>query len=157
MPLDAGSTAPDFCLDDAYHKKVCLKDYEGKWVILYFYPKDNTPGCTMEAIDFSFLKAEFEAAGAVILGVSSDTCESHQKFIDDKQLTIVLLSDPDASMQKDYGVWKPLKFMGKEYLGTVRTTFLINPQGTIVKIWPKVEFKGHAEDVLSQLRNAKGK
>jgi thioredoxin-dependent peroxiredoxin len=155
MASDLGSMAPQFCLDDAYHKQVCLKDFADKWKVLYFYPKDNTPGCTLEAIDFSILKEDYANEGAVIFGVSGDSCESHQRFIDDKKLTIILLSDPEAKVHREYGVWKPITFMGKEYLGTVRTTFLINPRGEIVKIWPKVDVKGHAEAVLAELRKAR--
>lgn len=151
-----GVLAPLFCLKDAYEGKKCLKDLAGKWVVLYFYPKDNTPGCTLEAIDFSRLKEGFRGLGAVVLGVSKDSCESHQKFIDKKGLTITLLSDPDSKVQKSYGVWKPKKFMGKEFVGTVRTTFLINPEGRIVKVWDKVKVAGHAEEVLGEIESKRG-
>lgn len=150
--LSAGMAAPDFCLQDAYEKETCLRDFIGKRVVLYFYPKDNTPGCSLEAMDFSMLKDEFEKENTVILGVSKDSCKSHQDFIDKKRLTIMLLSDPEAEVQKKYKVWKPKKFMGREFLGTVRSTFLIDTQGKISKTWPDVKVKGHAEEVLSEVR-----
>jgi thioredoxin-dependent peroxiredoxin len=148
-----GIEAPGFCIKDAYENEVCLKDYTGKWVVLYFYPKDRTPGCTMEALDFSQLKADFEKEDAVILGVSSDSCQSHQDFIDKEKLTIRLLSDPDAKVQKNYGVWKPIKVLGKEFLGTARTTFIIGPDGKIAKTWQKVNPISHAKEVLDGLKN----
>ena len=150
--LSAGTSAPDFCLQDAYEKETCLRDFTGKWVVLYFYPKDNTPGCSLEAMDFSRIKDEFEKENAVILGVSKDSCKSHQDFIDKKRLTIMLLSDMDAEVQKKYKIWKPKKFMGREFLGTVRSTFLIDPKGKISKTWLDVKVKGHAEEVLSEVK-----
>jgi len=149
--IKVGDKAPAFCLPDAEGKKHCLKDYKGKYVVLYFYPKDNTPGCTLEAVDFSRFRKEFEGANAVILGVSKDSCESHQKFVDKHKLTITLLSDPDHKMQEMYGVWRPKKFMGREFLGTVRTTMLIDPHGVIIKIWDKVKVKDHVAEVLGEL------
>ncbi len=146
-------TAPDFTLSDAFDKPISLSNYKGKWVVLYFYPKDNTPGCTIEAIDFSKLKSNFEKNNAVVLGVSKDSCESHQKFIDKKGLTITLLSDPDSKVQKKYKVWQLKKMMGREYMGTVRTTFLIDPKGKIVEQWDKVKVKNHAKIVLDTLTN----
>lgn len=143
--------APPFTLEDASGERHSLKDYLGKWVVLYFYPKDNTPGCTMEALDFSKLKEEFSKKKAVILGVSKDSCASHQKFIDKKGLTITLLSDPDHEVMEKYKVWRPKKFMGREFLGTVRSTFLIDPSGKIVRKWDPVTVKGHAEDVLKAI------
>ena len=151
-----GVEATGFCLQDAYEKQVCLKDYVGKWVVLYFYPKDNTPGCTLEAIDFSGLKEEFKSLDAVVLGVSRDSCESHQKFIDKKGLTITLLSDPEAEVQKSYGVWGSKKFMGKEIFGTKRTTYLLGPDQKIMRVWPKVTVKGHAREVLESIRELNG-
>ena len=150
-PLKVGQTAPDFCLFNQNEESVCLKDFMGKWVVLYFYPKDNTPGCTIEAIDFTKLKSKFENLNTVILGVSKDNCNSHQKFVAGKKLTITLLSDPEAEVQKKYGVWRPKKFMGREFLGTVRSTFLIDKQGKISRIWDKVSARGHAQEVLGEL------
>jgi len=150
--LNVGDSAPGFCLKDSGENKVCLKDFRGKKVVLYFYPKNNTPGCTMEAIDFSALKGEFEKEDAVILGVSKDSCESHQRFVDKHSLTVKLLSDPDHLVQEEYGVWAPKKFMGKEFLGTVRSTFLIGEDGKIVHVWSPVKVNGHAKEVLEWLR-----
>ena len=145
------SIAPDFCLPDSAKKDHCLKEYKGKWVVVYFYPKDNTPGCTLEAIDFSRLKAEFIKKKAVILGISKDSCESHQKFVDRQGLTITLLSDADHKVQEKYGIWRPKVFMGREFLGTVRSTFLIDPKGKIARIWDPVSVKGHAKEVLDSI------
>ena len=151
--MKQGDKAPEFTLKDTHGKDVSLKDFKGKNVVLYFYPKDNSPGCTIEAIDFSKLKSEFEKANAVILGVSKDSCESHQKFVDKQGLTITLLSDPDHKVQDSYDVWKPLKFMGREYLGTQRSTFLIDKTGKIARSWEKVSAKGHAQEVLDAIHN----
>ena len=151
-----GKEAPGFTLRDSSERHVSLGDFRGKKVVLYFYPKDNTPGCTLEAMDFSALKEEFGEAGAVVLGVSRDTCESHQKFIDSKGLTIMLLSDPDAKVQKLYGVWKPKKFMGREFLGTVRSTFLIDGKGIVRHAWDPVKVRGHAKEVLGKVRSLSG-
>lgn len=151
--LKEGEKAPAFTLSDTGENQLKLADYRGKWVVLYFYPRDNTPGCTIEAMDFSARKKEFEEMNAVVIGVSKDSCASHQKFTKNKKLTINLLSDPEAKVQKLYGVWSPKKFMGKEFLGTVRTTFLIDPRGNISKIWNNVRAKGHAEEVLKVLKD----
>ncbi len=151
--LKEGQKAPDFTLQDTNESEIKLSDFKGKWVVLYFYPKDMTPGCTIEAMEFSLHKNEFEKLNAIVLGVSKDSCASHQKFTDKKELTINLLSDPDSRIQKLYDVWKPKKFMGREFLGTVRTTFLISPDQTIKKIWNEVKAKGHAEAVLKELAN----
>ena len=147
--LKEGNSAPDFKLKDAGEKEVSLKDFKGKWVVLYFYPKDNTPGCTIEALDFTALRKEFEKKNAVVLGVSKDNCKSHQKFISGKKLTIILLSDEDTAVNKKYDVWRLKKFMGREYMGTHRSTFLIDPKGKIEKIWYGVSPDGHAKEVLA--------
>lgn len=144
--------APSFTLKDSNEKEVSLSDFKGKNIVLYFYPRDNTPGCTIEAIDFSKLKDDFKKHNTIILGVSKDTCKSHQNFIDKRKLTINLLSDQDSKVQKQYDVWKKLKFMGREYLGTQRTTFLINKKGEIVKTWEKVSVNGHAKEVLEEVK-----
>ncbi len=148
----AGKKASSFCLKDASGEKVCLKDFLGKKVVLYFYPKDNTPGCTLEAIDFTANKKEFEKLNSVVLGISRDSCESHRKFSEKHSLSIILLSDPDLKVQKKYGVWGKKKFMGREFMGTIRTTFLINEKGKITKVWEKVKVKGHVQEVLEELR-----
>lgn len=151
--IKEGQKAPDFTLPDTNENPIKLSDLKGKWVVLYFYPKDNTPGCTIEAIEFSAHKKDFEKSNAIVLGVSKDSCASHQKFTEKKDLTINLLSDENSRIQKLYEVWKPKKFMGREFLGTVRTTFLIDPSGKIKKIWNEVKAKGHAQAVLETLKN----
>lgn len=148
-----GQQAPLFCLQDQNNKEICLKDLRGKWIVLYFYPRDNTVGCTKEAQDFSFLKTEFEEEGAIIMGISKDSIASHQKFIEKKELGIKLLSDTEIIVHNMYNVWRLKKFMGKESMGTVRTTFLIDPKGIIVNIWDNVKTKDHAQIVLDKLRS----
>lgn len=147
-----GVKAVDFELDDAYGKKLSLGSLKGSWVILYFYPKDNTPGCTLEALDFSSLKDDFKKLGAKILGVSKDSCKSHQSFIDKKGLTITLLSDPGHEVMEEYGVWGEKTFMGKTVLGAKRTTFIVDPNQVVAKRYDNVKAKGHAEKVLSDFR-----
>jgi len=155
--LKVGDKAPDFCLPNQDNEEICLRDFSGSWVVLYFYPKDNTPGCTTEALDFTALKDEFEKEGAVILGVSPDSVKRHQNFIAKKELQITLLSDEEKEVAQKYGVWQLKKMYGKEYMGIVRSTFLINPDGKIAYIWPKVKVKGHAKEVLEKLKELKGK
>ncbi|MDJ0674881.1 MAG: thioredoxin-dependent thiol peroxidase [Calothrix sp. MO_167.B42] len=150
--LQLGNLAPEFSAIDADGNTKNLQDFTGKWLVFYFYPKDNTPGCTTEAKDFTELKSDFTESGAMIVGVSPDSTKSHCKFIDKHGLSITLLSDPEHQIAETYGVWQLKKFMGKEYMGVVRSTFLINPQGAIAHIWTKVRVKGHAENVLAKLR-----
>ncbi len=146
-----GKPAPDFCLPDADRKEICLKDFRGKWVVLYSYPRDNTPGCTLEAIQFSAALEKFAELGAQVIGVSTDSPESHQEFADRHNLTVILLSDADHHVLAAYGAWKPKTIFGKEILGTERDTFLIDPEGKIVEVWRKVSVKGHAEAVKEAL------
>lgn len=143
--------APPFTLLDAKEQKHSLQDYADKTVVLYFYPKDATPGCTIEALDFSKFKDEFKKHNAVIIGISKDDCKSHQKFIDKESLTILLLSDPDHKVQEKYEVWKELQFMGRKYMGTERSTFIIK-DGKIVKEYRKVKVKDHAKEVLEEVK-----
>lgn len=150
--LTVGSPAPDFCLPDKDGGQVCTKDLRGRWVVVYFYPKDNTSGCTLEAVTFTGLKAEFEAANAVILGVSPDSQKSHCNFADKHGLTITLLSDPEKVVLSQYGVWQIKKMYGKEYFGVVRSTFLIDSQGVLVSAWTNVKVKGHVEEVLAAVK-----
>jgi thioredoxin-dependent peroxiredoxin len=150
--LEVGQSAPDFCLPDPEGNRTCLEDFRGKWVVLYFYPKDNTTGCSLEAKEFSYLKADFEAENAVILGVSKDSLESHKRFIEKKELTIKLLSDKQADIHKVYDVLHPKRLRGKEVTGTVRTTFLMDPDVKIIRVWDNVKAAGHAEEVLSELK-----
>ncbi|WP_281951498.1 thioredoxin-dependent thiol peroxidase [Nitrosophilus kaiyonis] len=150
--LEIGKKAPEFCLKNQDEVEICLKDLKGKWVVLYFYPKDNTPGCTTEACDFTSELEEFEKLDAVILGVSPDSCESHRKFIEKKNLKITLLCDENREVLKAYGAWGIKKMYGKEYEGVIRSTFLIDPDGNIAFIWPKVRVKGHVEKVKEKLK-----
>ncbi len=150
--IEVGQEAPDFCLPNPDGVEICLHDLRGKWVVLYFYPKDNTPGCTTEALDFTSHLEEFEKLGAVVIGVSPDSCESHQKFIEKKGLKVTLLCDTQKEVLKRYGAWGIKKMYGKEYEGVIRTTYLIDPEGKVVAVWPKVRVKGHVEKVLEKLK-----
>jgi thioredoxin-dependent peroxiredoxin len=149
--LAIGSAIPAFQALNLSDQPITGQDYQGEWWVLYFYPKDNTPGCTTEAIDFTQLLPDFQALGARILGVSTDSVATHCKFIAKQQLQIELLSDPEHQMVEAFGMWQLKKFMGKEYMGIVRSTFIIDPQGKIAHIWPKVKVKGHAAEVLAWL------
>ncbi len=149
--LGVGDSAPDFSLFDGAGDKVDLKALAGQWVVLYFYPKDDTPGCTIEAMDFSKLRKEFEKAGALVFGVSPDSPESHCKFSERRHLKVRLLSDPTHKVLEAYGVWGLKKLYGREFMGVDRTTFLIDPTGKIAELWPKVKVAGHAEAVLKAL------
>jgi len=151
-----GQPAPDFCATNQDNNQVSLNDFSGQWLVLYFYPKDNTPGCTTEAKDFTDLSPEFSSLGAKILGVSTDSVQSHCKFISKHNLSITLLSDPEHQLANTYGVWQLKKFMGKEYMGIVRSTFLISPDGKIADAWRNVKTKGHAQAVLSKLQQLVG-
>jgi len=146
----------DFCLPNQDSEEICLRDFRGSWVVLYFYPKDNTPGCTTEALDFTALKAEFEKEGATIFGVSPDSVKKHCNFIAKKDLKITLLSDEDKDVAEKFGVWQLKKMYGREYMGIVRSTFLIDPDGKIAYKWEKVKVKNHAQEVLDKLRELKG-
>jgi len=154
--VDTGNTAPEFCLPDKDNQKTCLKDFKGKWVVLYFYPKDNTSGCTMEAVHFSQAKDRFSKLNAVILAVSPDSAESHCKFADKHQLSITLLSDPEHKVLESYGVWQKKSMYGREFWGVVRSTFLIDPKGKIRHAWRKVKVAGHVEEVIKRLVELSG-
>jgi thioredoxin-dependent peroxiredoxin len=154
--MNIGDTAPQFTVPNQNGEKVSLSDFNGKWIILYFYPKDNTPGCTIEAIDFTARKAKFEKLNAVVLGVSKDSPKSHCNFMEKQNLTIILLSDEEKEVQQKYEAWGPKKFMGREFTGTLRSTVLINPKGKIAFHWKNVKAKGHAEEVLEKLRKISG-
>ncbi len=149
--LNEGAGAPDFCLPDQNNKEVCLKNFRGEWIILYFYPKDNTSGCTREAVDFPENLKDFKRMNAVIIGVSPDSTNSHVSFINKHNLKITLLSDPEHKVLEKYGVWQKKKMYGREYFGIVRTTFLIDPNGKIVYKWEKVKVKGHVSEVKTTL------
>ncbi len=143
--------APLFSLPDQNGKIHTLSSYLGKWVLIYFYPKDDTPGCTTEACVLRDAFPAFEKLDAVILGISADTEKSHKKFEEKYSLPFTLLTDTEKSVINDYGVWAPKKFMGREFLGILRTSFLIDPEGKIVKVYEKVKPAKHAEEVLADL------
>ena len=147
-----GDPAPGFCLGGASGADVRLEDHLGRWVVLYFYPKDNTPGCTVEAQEFSALKGQFEKLNAVVLGVSPDSLKSHRNFTDKHDLQVELISDPGHEALKQFGAWRLKKNYGKEYMGVARSTFLIDPSGTIRRTWPTVKAAGHAAEVLAVLQ-----
>lgn len=149
--LTVGDKAPAFTLKNDADGDVSLKDFKGKFVVLYFYPKDDTPGCTKEACEFRDLEKKFKNKNAVILGVSADPVTAHVKFKEKYGLPFQLLSDPSKKMIEAYGVWKEKSMYGKKYMGIERTTFLIDPEGKIQKIFPKVKVDGHVEEVLASL------
>ncbi|MDP3564786.1 MAG: peroxiredoxin [Methanoregula sp.] len=146
-----GKTAPAFCLPDAQGTQVCLEQFRNRWVVLYFYPRDNTPGCTLEAMQFNAALEKFAELGALVIGVSTDSQESHQKFAEKRNLNILLLSDTEHTALSAYDSWKPKTMFGREFFGTQRDTFLIDPSGIIVAVWRKVSVKGHAEEVKAVL------
>jgi peroxiredoxin Q/BCP len=150
--LKPGSKAPALVLPDGLGNSVSLEDYRGKWLVLYFYPKDDTPGCTTEALDFTARKADFDKLGAVVLGVSPDSGESHCKFAEKHGLSVTLLSDVEKKALESYGVWRMKKQYGREYMGVVRTTYLIDPDGKVVHVWEAVKVAGHADEVIARLR-----
>ena len=146
-----GEEAPDFTLETDEGKQVSLKDYRGKKIVLYFYPKDGTPGCTTEALEFRDVAEQFAKEGAVILGISKDSVASHRKFKEKHQLPFTLLSDPEFKVLSEYGVWKEKVLYGRKFMGTERTTFLIDEKGIIRKIYTKVKPEGHAQTCLLDL------
>ena len=149
--LKEGDKAPDFSVATNGGGHVSLSDLRGKNVVLYFYPKDNTPGCTKEACAFRDEFAAFKKKGAVVLGVSIDSPKAHDKFAEKYRLPFPLLSDADKKIVEAYGVWGEKRFMGRKYMGTYRVTFLIGPDGRIKNIWPKVKPEEHAEEVLAAI------
>lgn len=155
--LKVGQFAPDFCLLDQEGNQTCLENFRGKWVILFFYPRDNTPGCSLEAKNFSCLRKDFEAENAVVIGASRDSVQSHKRFIEKKELKITLLSDDQANVHRMYDVLHPKHFRGKEIISAVRTTFLIDPERKIARVWDNVRAAGHTEKVLSELKSLKEK
>ena len=153
--LKEGDKAPDFCLkgidEKGEEKEFCLKDFKGEKVILYFYPKDNTPGCTTEACDFRDNMNVLANMGYTVLGVSPDSVNSHKKFKEKYDLNFILLSDPDKSVAESYGAFGEKKMYGKVTKGIIRSTFLIDEDGNIAKAWYNVKAKGHVEKVLKEL------
>ncbi len=152
MSLIEGAAAPAFSMESTEGKPISLAELKGKKVVLYFYPKDDTPGCTTEACSFRDSFADFKKAGAVILGVSPDDAKSHGKFREKFSLPFPLLADENHAVAEAYGVWKEKSMYGKKYMGVERTTFIIDPAGKIAKIFPKVKVDGHHEEVLAALK-----
>jgi peroxiredoxin Q/BCP len=151
LKLKEGDIAPEFSVNTNGGGKISLTDFKGKNVILYFYPRDDTPGCTREACAFRDNFSEFKKRGAIILGVSTDSAKSHDKFVEKFKLPFTLLADEDKKIVEAYGVWGEKSFMGRKYMGTNRVTFLIGPDGRIKKIWPEVRPDEHAQEVLAAL------
>ena len=155
--LNVGDAVPDFCLPNQDEEEICFRDIKGKWIVLYFYPKDNTPGCTTEALEFTEALPDFEGLNALVLGVSPDSPKKHRNFIEKKGLKITLLADEEKEVCQLFGVWQLKKNYGREYMGVVRSTFIIDPDGKIAAKWEKVRVKGHVEAVkekLAELQNA---
>ncbi len=150
-----GDKAPDFSLPDETGAIRTLGDFKGRYLVLYFYPKDDTSGCTKEAVGFTGLKGEFDALNADVVGVSPDSVKSHGKFREKHKLDVTLLADEEKSAIQAYGVWAEKKMYGKSYMGVERSTFLIDPKGKIAKVWRGVKVPGHAEAVLDALRGMK--
>lgn len=153
--LNQGDKAVDFLLKDSHGKDIRLSDFKGKKVVLYFYPRDNTPGCTKEACSFRDVYDLILAEGAVVLGISTDTEASHQKFRERHGLPFYLLSDVDHKAAEAYGAWGEKKLYGKTNMGIIRSTFIINEKGEIIKVFPKVKPENHGEEVLNVLREGK--
>lgn len=151
MALKEGSKAPTFALEASTGGTAKLKDFAGKWVVLYFYPRDATPGCTTQAQSFRDHAGALDERGAVVLGVSKDSIASHLKFAAKQELNFPLLSDPEGTTIEEYGAWGEKNLYGKKSMGIIRSTVLIDPEGTVRKIWPKVRVKGHVEDVIAAL------
>jgi thioredoxin-dependent peroxiredoxin len=151
--IKGGDIAPEFCLPDSDKREVCIGAYRGKWVVLYFYPKDNTSGCTREAVDFTNALKTLKKLGAEVLGVSPDSLASHEKFAEKHGLGVKLLSDPDHTVMEAYGVWALKKIYGREGYGVIRSTFLIDPDGYIAHLWRSVKVKGHVDEVIKTAEN----
>jgi peroxiredoxin Q/BCP len=154
--VEEGKKAPAFTLESSEGGKAKLKDYAGKWVVLYFYPRDNTPGCTKEAEAFRDAAEDLQERDAVVLGVSKDSIASHEKFAGKYDLNFPLLSDPEGKVLEKYGAWGEKNMYGKKRMGIIRTTVLIDPKGKVRRIWPKVRVKGHVEKVIEALDEARG-
>jgi peroxiredoxin Q/BCP len=155
--VQLGDLAPDFCLPSGNENQVCLSAFRGKWTVLYFYPKDNTSGCTREAMDFTESLEVFRALGADVIGVSKDSPASHRKFADRHGLKVTLLSDADHKVMEAYDVWALKKVYGKENFGIVRSTFIIDPKGKIARSWRSVKVKGHIDEVIKALEELRSR
>ncbi|DAB30756.1 MAG TPA: thioredoxin-dependent thiol peroxidase [Sulfurimonas sp. UBA12504] len=154
--IQIDTKAPEFCLPNQDDIEICLRDLKGKWIVLYFYPKDSTPGCTTEACEFSEAAPDFSELDAIIIGVSADSTKRHRNFIEKQALTITLLSDEDTSMMQSYGVWQMKKNYGKEYMGIVRTTLIIDPDGVVKALWENVKVKEHVAKVQIEFTRLQG-
>lgn len=153
--MNVGELAPSFSLPDHTGKTTSLADFLGTWVVLYFYPKDDTPGCTKEACDFRDAASPIKSANAIVLGISADNSKSHTKFREKFSLPFPLLVDTDKIVCEAYGVWKKGSMFGKNFMGIERATFVIDPAGKIAKMYPKVKVEGHVADILNFLRTQK--
>lgn len=151
--LKKGDKAPDFSLPCDANGEMTLTSFKGRPLVIFFYPKDNTPGCTAESCEFRDAKGEFEAAGAAVIGVSKDLLKSHGKFRKKQGLNFPLLSDENGTMCEDYGVWGEKSMLGHKYMGIVRSTFLIDAQGVIRQVWDNVKVSGHVDEVLGAVRS----
>ncbi|MGJ8559444.1 MAG: thioredoxin-dependent thiol peroxidase [Litorimonas sp.] len=154
--LNAGDMAPDFTLPGDGGGNITLSDHRGKYVVLYFYPRDDTPGCTTEAKEFTAAKDAFAALNTIVIGMSKDTVAKHDKFIAKHELGVRLASDEEGGVLEAYGVWVEKKNYGKTYMGIVRSTFLIDPNGKILQVWPKVRVKNHVDTVVQAVRDHVG-
>ena len=154
--IEEGQVAPDFTLPADDGSTVHLADLQGRPVVLYFYPKDDTPGCTREACAFRDLHADLQAAGAVVLGVSPDSVASHGRFRDKYNLNFRLLADPDHAVAEAYGAWREKNMYGRKSMGIQRSTWLVHPDGTVRKLWKKVSVDGHDQQVLEELKRLQG-
>lgn len=152
MTVKIGDKAPDFALNSGDGKRVTLGDFKGKWLVLYFYPKDNTPGCTTQACTFRDELNGIKALGAAVVGVSADDADSHKRFAAGYDLNFPLLSDENNDVAEAYGVWKKKKMFGREYFGIERSTFLISPDGKIAHLWRKVSPKENVDEVVAKLK-----
>ncbi len=149
--IEPGKAAPAFSLKDQSGKTHKLADYRDRWVVLYFYPRDNTPGCTIQACGFRDHHDALSGLDAVVLGISPDDAQSHQRFVDKRGLPFALLVDPENKIASKYGVWREKRLFSKKYMGIVRTTYLIDPQGKVAHVWDKVKVSGHVRQVIDVL------
>jgi peroxiredoxin Q/BCP len=154
--VEVGKAAPDFEVESHAGGTVRKKDLAGKWAVIYFYPKDSTPGCTTEACDFRDSWTRVQKAGALVYGVSADSIKSHEKFATKQSLPFALLSDPDKKMIEAYGAWGEKKMYGRTMMGIIRSTVLLDPKGVVRAVWPKVKVAGHVDAVLERLAELQG-
>ena len=149
--LEVGDSVPNFCLPNQDKEEICFRDIKGRWIVLYFYPRDNTPSCTVEACDFTEAISDFRGLGAIVLGISPDTPRKHRNFIAKNDLKVTLLADESRELCKIFGVWRLKKNYGKTYMGVVRSTFLISPDGKIAFKWENIKVRRHIKNVKEKL------